>query len=124
MENDKFRYEGQPKLYNPSQAFVVHLTGVIGKEKLLSALNAKLKFPSYFGFNWDALYDVLRDFHWVKERIIVLVHDYLPVLDNDDLKIYLNILSDSSRDWKENEEHSFVIVFPKDRESLIKDLLR
>ena len=35
------------------------------KEDLMSALSGALEFPDYFGGNWDALDEVLRDLAWI-----------------------------------------------------------
>lgn len=50
------------KLFSPLGFFTVRLDGaeLSSKAALLSALAAGLKFPSYFGHNWDALLDCLR----------------------------------------------------------------
>ncbi|MFR9164902.1 MAG: barstar family protein [Dysgonomonas sp.] len=34
-----------------------------------------MRFPNYFGFNWNALLDCLRDFDWIEEKYIILIHD-------------------------------------------------
>ncbi|MBB3058264.1 barstar family protein [Mucilaginibacter gotjawali] len=120
---NRIRFEETPRLYNPSLAFVAHLSGVTNKETLLSTLCKELKFPNYFGFNWDALYDLLRDFDWIKERRIVLVHDTLPILDYENLYTYVEILYDSVYDWKDDENHYLEVVFPKDCESIVKEIL-
>ncbi|MDR1203750.1 MAG: barstar family protein [Tannerellaceae bacterium] len=119
MENIKF--SNNPQLYNPDSAFVAHLSKVRGKEDLLKQLSDKLKFPDYFGFNWDALFECLRDFHWIEQQKIVLVHDDLPVLEEKDLHIYLEILIDAVKtwqDWKEGEEHSLEVIFPESGKDL------
>ena len=102
-----------PVSYNPDNAFVVHLSGVIGKKDLLKQLSDKLEFPNYFGLNWDALFDCLRDLHWIEQQKIILVHDDLPKLIENEFKIYLDVLVDSIQDWEEGEEHSLEVVFPK-----------
>ena len=50
------------KLFSPLCFFTARLDGAEIKNKaaLLSALAAGLKFPAYFGYNWDALLDCLR----------------------------------------------------------------
>jgi len=117
MKNLKFINNSQS--YNPDDAFIVHFSGINSKDELLKQYNEKLLFP-YFGFNWDALFDMLRDFHWIKEEKVVLVHDDLPKLTESDLKIYLEVLAYSVKDWKEGEEHSLEVVFPKS----VKDLMK
>ena len=77
-------------------------------------------FPDYFGLNWDALSECLRDFHWITEKGIVLVHDELPAIDEASLQTYLNIIIDAVNDWKEGEEHYLEIVFPKNAEYLLR----
>ena len=50
------------KLFSPFGFFTVRLDGaeISNKGTLLAAMAAGLKFPSYFGYNWDALLDCLR----------------------------------------------------------------
>lgn len=120
------KFLNSPHSYNPDYAFVAHLSSVRSKEELLKQLNDELKFPDYFGFNWDALLDVLCDFHWIEQRWVVLVHDELPILDNNELRIYFEILFNAIKawqDWKEGGEHSFEIVFPESAKDLIKQYI-
>ncbi len=50
--------------YNIKNAFCVRLNPLICKENMLfEDFFYSLWFPGYFGFNWNALYDCLRDFH-------------------------------------------------------------
>ena len=50
------------ELFSPLGFYTARLDGSAIKNKadLLSALAAGLKFPAYFGHNWDALLDCLR----------------------------------------------------------------
>lgn len=107
---------------NSPNDFSVHIQMANDKRQLLRQLNDKLLFP-YFGFNWDALYDCLRDFNWVRQRKIIIIHDDLPKIERHSLKIYINILIDAMNDWKEGEEHSLDIIFPKQYEQEIASLL-
>jgi hypothetical protein len=43
------------------------------KQDLMSALSEALELPDYFGGNWDALDEVLRDLGWLDARGHVLV---------------------------------------------------
>lgn len=110
--------------YNPQNAFIVKLpSGITSRDQLLQLLYEKLKLPEYFGFNWDALFECLRDFHWINEKLIVLVHKALPSLEDKTLTVYLEILSDSCLDWKPGEDHKFEVVFPEADRKKISTLL-
>ena len=112
MEN--IRFLSNPLLYNPVGTFTAHISGICNKNELFEQLQEKLLLPDYFGYNWDALYDCLRDFHWIKQKKIALVHDDLPILDESELKTYLDVLMDAVLDWNEYEEHSLEVVFSED----------
>jgi hypothetical protein len=63
------------------------------KDDLLRALAAGLRFPAYFGHNWDALEECLRDLTWLgPDARVVLLHKYLPLSDDQQQQIYLDIL--------------------------------
>lgn len=113
-----------PRTYDTNHVFYARLSSEIyTQSQLLEALYYVLWFPGYFGFNWNALFDCLKDFHWVKERVVVLVHDGLPKLSNDELKIYLEILRDAVIAWGATDEHQLEVVFDEsDRERVIQIL--
>jgi RNAse (barnase) inhibitor barstar len=54
-------------------ATAVSLRDVATKEALLSNISTAMSFPSYFGANWDALNDCLRDLSWLKPKGVLLV---------------------------------------------------
>jgi len=82
------------------------------KQELLRALSRELEFPDYFGHNWDALDECLRDFWWIKQRRVVIVHRDVPQLSPDELAIYLDVLRSAIEDWKPGDDHELVVVFP------------
>jgi hypothetical protein len=47
--------------------------GIDSRQRLLSAVAEALRFPDYFGNNWDATLDCLRDFWWLESTGYVLV---------------------------------------------------
>ncbi|HOY59215.1 MAG TPA: barstar family protein [Verrucomicrobiota bacterium] len=87
--------------------------GIADAKQLLEVLYQRLNLPGYFGFNWDALSDCLRDFHWVKQRNVVLIHEDLPTLTSTDLVNYVEVLEECVRSWKPNENHRLVVMFPE-----------
>ncbi|MFJ3205310.1 barstar family protein [Streptomyces sp. NPDC086989] len=54
----------------------VDLAGVDGKAELLRRWGAALHVPAWFGGNWDALADALRDLSWLPDapgRLLVVI---------------------------------------------------
>jgi RNAse (barnase) inhibitor barstar len=82
-------------------------------DRLLDCIATVLSFPAYFGRNWNALYDCLSDFHWTEAKCVFLVHDDLPKLSPQDLRVYLEILKDAATNWKPGEAHELHVVFAK-----------
>jgi len=52
--------------------FVIDIGDALSKAQLLERFSEALKFPDYFGYNWDALYDVLCDREWFGDSGVVL----------------------------------------------------
>ena len=88
--------------------------GIVTKKQLLAILALGLDFPSYFGWNWDAFEECLRDLSWIpRVTKIVLIHNDLP-LSNDvgEAATYLSILRDAIRTPGTSLDHKLVVVFP------------
>lgn len=108
-----------PESYGPDEAFVAHLSSVGSEEELFKQLSEKLKFPSYFGFNWNAVYDCLTDLDWIEQKRIVIVHDDVPSLSDKEFSTYLRVLDDAVDDWKEGDDHSLQVFFPESSRTLM-----
>jgi hypothetical protein len=81
-------------------AIVVRIpAGIRSKQKLLSVLADKLQFPGYFGWNWDALEELLQDLSWLPEgRPVLMVHEDLPFGARGEHRgTYLSILAGLAR---------------------------
>lgn len=111
-------------IVNENNVCIIELNEVSDLTALLNELYLKLKFPNYFGFNWNALSDCLRDLDWIEEKEIIIIHRKLPLLQENDLKVYLNVLFDAVNDWKEGEKHYLTVVFPERYKSLIEKHLK
>ena len=93
-----FQFSEDPVAYRADGALVVRIPAKArGKEKLLSVLAAKLRFPTYFGHNWDALEECLRDLSWLGDQPrVVIVHEAFPFSSaGDALAIYQGSLADA-----------------------------
>ncbi len=86
--------------------------GLTDRKALFDVLARDLGFPDYFGRNWNALNDCLRDFSWTERRRAIIVHDDLPALGLEQIGTYLDVLADCVCDWKPGEDHELIVVFP------------
>ncbi len=82
------------------------------REIMLTSISRQLSFPEYFDGNWDALSDCLRDLSWIEAKNIILWHWCVPLSNRDELRIYLEVLIDCIWDWKKDEKHELIAIFP------------
>jgi hypothetical protein len=92
--NHTFEYVADLTGFRAPGWLLVRLGGRLRrKQELLRALAHGLKFPNYFGWNWDALDECLRDLSWLNAPSgIVLLHEHMPLANAAQQNIYLDIL--------------------------------
>lgn len=101
-----------PSLDTKNVFFVPINPETYSDNELFKSFFYQLWFPGYFGFNWNALNDCLRDLSWIDMNHIVIYHQDIPKLCADDLIVYLKILNRSILDWKNSGEREFDVFFP------------
>jgi RNAse (barnase) inhibitor barstar len=94
--------------------------------QLLDLLADELRFPSYFGRNWVALFDCLCDLTWLSERRIVVAHEGIPRhMPQRTLATYVRILADAVEWWARHPQtHELVSLFPDAAREPLSHLLR
>ena len=108
----------------PSEKVVAIVpAGIRLREKLFSILSKELKFPSYFGSNWDALNDCLCDFSWTDIFLITVIHHDIPALGTHHTRIYLETLACCVEAWKPGDDHQLRVVFPLAQKVVIEEIL-
>lgn len=78
------------------------------KAALMRNIATALRFPEWFGANWDALEDCLSDLSWLPANEYVLVFE--DAKPGDDLGVLIDVLR-SSAEWWAQRGKSFVAVF-------------
>jgi hypothetical protein len=82
--------------------FLVQGHEIHRKDEFLKAAADALGFPEYFGHNWDAFEDCLKDMSWHPAGGYVMVlegFDGFAGLAPDEFRIAMDILRDSAEFW-------------------------
>jgi RNAse (barnase) inhibitor barstar len=95
------------------QIFKLDLTKARGKIGLLDLFAKTLKFPHYFGRNWDALNDCLTDASWIDHKGCVLIFsraDVFAELNEEAFHTVLDVLEGVADYWREQQKPFWVFV--------------
>jgi len=85
----------------------------------LRAIAKALRFPDWFGGNWDALEDCLGDLSWRPGDGHVLVFRNWQALPGDDLGALIDVLRSSAEFWQGRGKPFFaVLIDPQARLTL------
>jgi RNAse (barnase) inhibitor barstar len=72
---------------------------ILNKFDIFNIFSEKLQFPDYFGNNWDAFFDCIKDLSWIKNKnLIVLLKN---IDDKEIFKTLLEQLVDAKKYWAE-----------------------
>lgn len=83
------------------------------KDALFEALNRTMKFPAYFGGNWDALEECLRDLEWSPaEGYVILFEEpmYLFEASCDVFVTFLEVVIAVSVEWATDRVPFYLIL--------------
>lgn len=87
-------------------------SGIREKSTLLEWYRVNLRLPDYFGANWDALEECLRDLSWIEEKKIIIAHEDIPLSDDTrQQEIYLDVLKYIAGVWEDDPAHDLILAF-------------
>ncbi|MFI6444497.1 barstar family protein [Kitasatospora sp. NPDC050543] len=91
-------------------SYVAWLDGAeMGDEQgLFEQMSARLRFPVYFGWNWNALSDCLRDMGWAPaDHYLIVIERSALMLQEcaEDRETVLKILERAGRHWGHSLDH-------------------
>ncbi|MEV7680317.1 barstar family protein [Streptomyces sp. NPDC088341] len=87
----------------------------------------KFRLPDYFGWNWAALRDCLRDLNWITANQYLLVvrnSSHVLSVSQDERKTFLRILTQSAEDWARPQAKAggagipFNVIFEEEENAL------
>lgn len=95
--------------------------GITDVDGLFKVLASTMKFPEYFGYNWDAFNECICDLCWLQPGDVFLIHQDLPLIrDEKNLRIYLSCLIDAVENWRHNGSNFISQYGSDDRKRLDK----
>jgi hypothetical protein len=92
------------------------------KARLLQNMASALRFPDWFGHNWDALEDCLTDLSWREAPAYVLLIDNPK--PGEDLGVLTDILRSSAESWAGRGKPFFAVFVDPGRALSLPELFR
>jgi RNAse (barnase) inhibitor barstar len=94
---------------------VFHLEGrdIHNKAQFLKQAALVLRFPDYFGNNWDAFSDCLADMSWHEADGFVILYDHFEPLAKhapQEFEMLLDLLKESTEFWRDQGKAVFVLL--------------
>lgn len=94
-------------------AVAVDLAGCSDKDEALSRLQAALRFPDWFGGNWDALADSLGDMSWWPAAGYLLLLEHAAQwreAEPENFETALAIIEAASQAWAERRKPFWALL--------------
>ncbi|MBI5389401.1 barstar family protein [Candidatus Woesearchaeota archaeon] len=113
-DHDSLKYDLKKQNY-----IILEIDGsnIENESMLFQAFSQSLKFPDYFGRNWNALYDCLTDLMWIKGkwRLAILIKNYEKIKKRDYFTLLFDVLHDSQQFWNATNNKFKVFIYDNKR---------
>jgi RNAse (barnase) inhibitor barstar len=111
--NTNIRLMKKAAIKNGLDFTYMDLKKVVDKDSFLMIMSRTLKFPTYFGMNWDALNDCLTDMSW-KPAIgyVIVFTNFKSISENmaAEIQIIRNIFDSSAQYWKQKKVQFYIVL--------------
>ena len=90
------------------------LRKVRDKKEFLARLAKALHCPPYFGMNWDALCDCMRDLSWLNDNgwvVILLNGQEFAVKNQDDFMTAIDVLQTAAEYWRIHRKPFWILLY-------------
>ncbi len=95
------------------RCFLIDGGAAFDKETFLSEAARAMRFPPYFGRNWDAFEECVTDLSWADAPGYVLIYDHAAVLaaqHPEAWNVVYAILADAVQTWREQSRPFYVLL--------------
>jgi len=99
----------------------IDLAAARGKKGWIDALAGALKFPGYFGANWDALDECLRDLQWIDAKGWLLLITNGATFSTKNRRIWktaLTVMQSGAEHWRAEGKPFWVVFLDVDQSAL------
>jgi hypothetical protein len=91
----------------------IDLAAARTKDEMLTAVGRALRFPEWFGHNWDALTDCLLDMGWLPATGYVVILDHCDGIhgraEGDFVKL-MQVFQEAAATWREDDVPFWCLV--------------
>jgi RNAse (barnase) inhibitor barstar len=91
----------------------VNLAAARNKDEMLAAVGHALRFPEWFGHNWDALTDCLLDMGWLPATGYVIILDHCDGIHGRaeaDFVTLMQTFQQAAETWREDDVPFWCLV--------------
>jgi len=105
--------------HRPGEHEIIVPPRLESKTALLEFLKEGLRFPDYFGSNWDALNDCIADVAEGADKFVLIHHDLPLESEPDEQRVYLEIMGHAAAATDRLD-----LVFPDDFRGRVEAIVR
>jgi len=95
-----------------SSFFYIDGDKIVDKQSFLKEFAVKMRFPDYFGYNWDAFDECITDLEWLNQNGFIIFYknfNKFKINQPEDWKIATDVLLEAVEYWKQRNIPMLII---------------